>query len=314
MRRFIGKAIIITSLLICAVVFLGYKYAMRNLRSFVSSFSKESFDAEVSIDHIGFGFPLFLELRNVEIGDSFEVRSVQVYPNPASFLLRDKVIVSVVRLVDPVLRIKAEKDRQPGIPDFLKRKTARETSTSSSPSLPRFYFSRVEVQNGILMYDGNEGSSLEFVKLGGVAESPGLYFSKDSAFQFFLTGFFKNKKSDFLSPLEVKGRVAADNTVKARLRLSDVKLKGLEPLYSRYLSHVAEEGAIDLKSNIRISKRDLMADCALKGKDIVLKEGLAQNIDVPLVAGFILFFNFRNRVVKLKNIRGNFLNIIPGQR
>ncbi|MFC1666879.1 hypothetical protein ACFL0P_03305 [Candidatus Omnitrophota bacterium] len=310
MRHFFGKNILIVILLICGLVVFGYNYAAQNLKSFLSAILEENFDTELSIGHIGLGFPLCLELKDVEIKDSVNIRTVRIYPNPASFLLKNKIIVSMVKIIEPVVRIKSERGKELPVPNFLKKRNVR---ISSNISAPDFYFSKIHIENGSLIYSNNKENMLEFVKIRGTVGSSGLYFSKDNSFRFSTAGFLKNKDSDFLSPLKIKGYVEVDDTIKARLQANNIKLDALGPIYMEYLDHMLDQGEIELESDIRISKRNLIAKCSLKVEDALFKKELDRKMNPPLVASFILFFNFRNKIVKLKNIQSNFFKFISGQ-
>ena len=295
--------------LVCFSLFFGYHYAAKNLTSFISAFLNENFDTKISIKKAGVGFPLCLELKDVKIGEAINIKSVQVYPDPRSFLLKNRAIVSTVKIVNPVVEIKKERAASSYIPDFLNRREKKDSSVISEPG---FYFSKIQIENGSLIYKAGE-DIIEFVDIKGNIENPGIFFSRENPCQFTATGFLKNKDSAFLSPLRIDGFVEASSAIKARIELSGIRLDGLGPLYGKYLSQLIEEASFDFKSDIQFSKKNLLARCFLEGKDIVLKKGEGQRLDRAIEASFILLVNFRNNLVKVKNLQGNFLKVILGR-
>ena len=54
------------------------------------------------------------------------------------------------------------------------------------------------------------------------------------------------------------------------------------------MSSVVKEGRVDIKSEIHISKYDLKASCFLKCDDISLKNDVAEKINIPFEASFVL--------------------------
>ncbi len=301
-------AVFITTLA-CFSLFFGYRYVTKNLTSFISTFLNKNLDTKILIKKAGIGFPLCLELKGVEIGEAINIKSVQVYPDPRGFLLKNRAIVSTVKIVNPVLEIKKERKPRSCIPDFLNR---REKKYASGISEPKFYFSKIRIQNGSLIYETGE-DIIEFVDIKGNIENPGIFFSREGPCQFAATGFLKNKDSGFLSPLRMDGFVEAGSAIKARVELSGIGLDRLGPLHGKYLSQLIEEASFDFKSDIQISKKNLLARCFLEGEDIVLKKGEGQRLDTAIEASFILLVNFRNNLVKVKNLQGNLLKVIFGR-
>ena len=295
--------------LVCSSFFFGYHYITKNLTSFINTFLNKNLDAKISIKKAGVGFPLCLELKDVEIGEAINIKSVKVYPDPRGFLLKNRAIVSTIKIVNPVIEIKKEKGFRSYIPDFLNR---REKKYTSGISEPKFYFSKIRIQNGSLIYKVGE-DIIEFVDIKGNIENPGIFFSREGPCQFAATGFLKNKDSGFLSPLRMDGFIEADSAVKARIELSGIRLDGLGPLYGKYLSQLIEEASFDFKSDIQISEKNLLARCFLEGEDIVLKKDEGQRLDTAVEASFILLVNFRNNLVKVKNLQGNLLRVIFGR-
>lgn len=301
MKHFLKKSVpIVIVLLISGLVFLGYSYVARNLKSFISGFTEENFGSQISISRISLRLPLCLELKNVKLGNSVDISSVRIYPSPASFLAGNRFIVSKVKIIDPVVRIKNGGS-------ILKQKERRIFSKNLAAT---FFFSTIDIQNGTLVYERGKEDMLEFVRIKGTLESPGIYFSKGSNIRFVAKGFLKNKDSDFLSPLRISGHVEPDNVAKARLQASDIKLDTLGSIYTRYLSRRIKDGRVNLESDIQISKNNLIAECSLEGEDIVVKETTEQEINAPFVANFILLINFKGNLVKIKRLHGNFLKLI----
>ncbi|MBU4422120.1 hypothetical protein KKB41_04190 [Patescibacteria group bacterium] len=288
--------------------FFGYNYATGRLERFISKFSQENFDANISVGSVGIGLPFCLELKDVRIDDSISVKKVCIYPNPTSFLLKGKLIVSSVKIIDPFVRIKQKSAKSPMIPDFLKKK-----EKSSGSHALGFYFSDIRVKNGALIYDRESKGILEFVKINGKIKGSAGCFSKDNVFEFAGIGFLKNKDSDFLSPLKIDGFFGSDGIVKTKLQAFDLKLETFGSISGRYLSRLVKEGRVDLKSDVEISKKRMVARCLIEGDSIVLKKKPEEKIDTPIVASFILLVNFKSKLVKIKNLEGNFLRVILGR-
>ncbi len=254
---------VVVILLISGLGFLGYIHATENLKLFISGLLEENFDAGVSIGYIGLGFPICLELKDVKINDSVDISRMRIYPNPASFLLKNSF---------------------------------------------DFYCTKILIHG-----DKGEGSRLEFAKVKGSLRGPGVYFSKDDIFQFAARGFIKNRGTDFLSPLKIKGHLDPRDIIKARLYASDIKLDTLGSIYDKYLRRGMQGCRVDLESDLEVSRNSLAARCSLKGKDIVLKKDSGQDIDMPVAASFILLINFKNNLVKIKDLQSNFLELVINQ-
>jgi hypothetical protein len=218
--------------------------------------------------------------------------------------LKNNFLISKVKIINPVIRLKKAETGQPIFQDFLNN-----SGNLSNVPLPKLYFSNVHIHNGALMYDNGSGSTLEFTGIKGDIQDPSAYFLKGDPLRFAATGFLKNKDSDFLSPLIIDSVIKLEGDIKARLQLRDVKIDTLGFFYVKYLSNFIKEGRVDLKSDIKISKKYLTAKCFVEGEDIVKKKS-DKKIDTPLAASFILFVNFRNNLVKIKNLRGNFLKTV----
>lgn len=312
LRKIISVFII---LLLSVAVIFGYNYAKKNLESLVSVFLKDNFNVTASVGSMKIGFPLCVELRDVKIGDSVDIKKVRIYPNPAPFLLKKNFIVSSVKIVEPVIKIKrGKREGSLSIPDFLKKIEQGVSSDKGSAPLSNFYFSRMHVQDGTLIYEEGRENALEFINIRGNIQNAGIFSPKGGVCQFAATGFLKNKDSDFLSPLGVTGFVKSDNLIKIKAQIDDVKVGTFGSIYAKYLSNLIQEGSVDCKSDIHLSNKNLIAKCFLEGQDIVLKKDQGQKLDAPVLASFILLVNFKSSLVKIKNLEGNFLDIILGRK
>lgn len=297
MKHIIKKTIpILVILIICGLLFLGYNYALENLKTSLSKFSEENLNIRFSVGDISFGFPLFLELNDVKINDSIDIANVRFYPNLASYFFKDKLVFSGVTILRP--RIKIGK----GDAEWFDR--------FSEIKAPGVYFSRIDIHDGTLVYD-NEGTQLiEIVKIKGSLKGPGFHFSKASTYSFGIVGFYKNKNTEFLSPLRIRGTIGMDKIVRAELECQDIKIDNFGFLYDKFMSSVVKEGRVDIKSEIRISKYDLKASCFLKCDDISLKNDVAEKINIPFEASFVLLVNFAKRKMTFSNIKSNLFSII----
>lgn len=301
MRQYFGKvALIITVLLLAAVIFFGYTYAMKNLESFLLKTSRENFAAELSIGKISIRFPLCLELRDIRINDSADIKSMQIYPSPASFLLKKAFIISMIKFTDPVIKIDKGRGRGAGISNL---NDAIEKITAPEISAMDVYIRRLYIHNGTLIFTAGKNNTFEFIRIKGIIESPGFYFSKNKDYLFRLAGFLKNRESDFLSPSMITGRIREDRVIDAEFRTSDVKINTLGDIYTKYLERFAGEGRLNFDSHMQISKSDMKMKCSFVGGDV----------HAPLRASFFLLFNFKNNIVKIENIEGNLFNLILDQ-
>ena len=294
-------AAILIIVAIAGTIFFGYTYAKKNIGSAVSRFSEDSLDSRFTIGSIGFGFPLCLDLRDIKFNDTLHIPHIRIYPNPASFFLRKNIIISRVNIVDPVLNIGDIKNLRLGIGGSLLGKI----------SLPGVLLSKIRIKNGTLIYKDFKGKDLEFVKIRGDVDSPGLYLSKASTFRFALAGFFKGK--NLLAPLKIDGYFGSDEIIKAKLSVKNVDIEDLGPIYKKYLSRRFQDGKISLESDVEVLSNTLIAKCYLKAEDGVIKNDPVRKIDAPLVASFILLINFNTKAIKLKRLQGNFFDIIFGK-
>lgn len=311
MRKSFKKSIaFIVVIFISASLFFGYNYVINKLERSFSRFAEENLGVTLSIGYILVRFPLCLELRDIKIDDTIEVPKVRVYPNPAPFLLKDIFTVSQVKIIDPVVRIKKGARVAFSPPRFLNKEA--KGALSGFPAA-NFYFSKISIQNGTLIYEGSKGPDIELVRIKGGIERPRLHFGKEGIFHFTAVGFLKNKSSEFLSPLRLSGYMGYNNVIRAEFKANDIKIEALGPIYSLYLSEFMEDGRIDFGSDIQVSGTHLLARCSLEGEDIALRKGAEQKVDAPFMANFILLFNFKSGIVKVKNLQGNFFNLILGR-
>lgn len=301
--------VVIFILSICAGIFFGYSYVTKNMHVFASRFLEENLSAKISVGGVAITFPLCIELKDIDIEDSLHIRSAKLYPNLASFFSEKKVVVSTLKIIDPVIRITGDKKARFIIPDFLKD---RKSHAGSNDSKLNFYFSKIRIKNGTVLY-GKEGNILEVVDIKGVIENPIIFSSGKDMCRFAATGSLKNRDSDFLSPLSINGCVEHDATIKAKVHISDVRFPTFGRLYEKYMYRFIKDGKVDLESDIRISKKSLMAKCFLQGKDVVLRNAEEKKLDIPVVASFIVFANFKSSLLKIKNLEGNFLKAILGK-
>src|SRR3989338_140066 len=298
MRQYLDKiALIITVILVAGVIFFGYTYAMKNLESFLLKTSRENFAAELSIGKIGFGFPFCLELRDVRINDSIDIKSIQAYPSPTSFFLKKAFIISMVKLVDPVIKI--DKGHGGGAGIFNLSDEIQKITAPGASALD-VYIRKAYIQNGTLIFTSRDDNTFEFIRIKGIIESPGFYFSQNKDYVFKLAGFLKNKESDFLSPSMITGRIRQDKVIDVEFRTSDVKINTLGPIYTKYLERFVEESRANFDSHIQISGSDMKMKCSFVGGDV----------NMPLRTSFLLLVNFKNNIVKIENIEGNILNLI----
>lgn len=292
--------------LIIGLVFLGYTYTARNLKSFVTGALEKSFGAKLSIAHMRISFPLCLELKDVKINDTVSISKVYIYPSPASAFLKKTFIFSSVKALEPVVKIK--KGRYESFAGFrqFKSDTAKPLLNDSKTV---FFVSRIDVENAAVIYEDEGESGIEIVKINASLESPYVYLMAGRLLNFNASGFIKNKDSKVLSPVSVKGRVKGDYTVKAKLKVQDVGIAALGPVYEKYLKQKIERGSLDFTGSIVVSKNALKADCFCRINDIILKDA-ASKLSMPLIASFILGFDFKDKAIKIDNLQTNLLSLL----
>lgn len=309
MLRHIFKksAFIIVILCTSALIFLAYRFWTSNIKARLLQLSKEALNTEVFIGQAYLRFPACLELKDIKVSNSIDIPSVRIYPSHTSFFIKNKLVISRISVINPVIRIKKEDAAKWSVADFSKIKAQDQVRDFLLPGLS---LSRIYLHDGTVMYDKGGDNELEFIGIKGDIESPGFYFSKDNAVNFAMSGFLKNKETDFLSPVKISGRAAADSTIKVRLEIDDIKIATLGATYDKFLSRVIREGRFDLDSDIQISKTSLTAKCLLEGEDIIFKKGLDKEMESSLLASFVLFLSFKNKLLKFKNIQGNLFKLI----
>ncbi|MBU1148350.1 MAG: hypothetical protein KKD11_08375 [Candidatus Omnitrophica bacterium] len=276
---------ILALLLAVASLVVSYHYTTEHLGLFVARFLEENFEETISVASVGIGLPLCLELRDVKVNDSIDIRNIRLYPNPKSFLMKKDFIVSKVKVIDPVVRIKKKGRKGFQAPDFLKKGKSLGSLKGSNSNI---LFSKIYIKNGTLIYEYKEGQNFQLVKIKGRVNSQSLCCPGKSIFEFDASGFFKNKDSDSLAPLSLTGIAGSDDAINARLQVSDIKLA----------SRLIKDLNVDFKSDIEISKNTLTARCFVEGENM------------PATGSFILLVNFKNNLIKIKNLQGNFLKHI----
>lgn len=307
MKYLIKKTVYLSIIvLIIGLVFLGYTYTARNLKSFVVSTLEDSFGAKLSISHMKISFPLCLELKGVKINDIVKISKVCIYPSPETVFFKKVFIFSGIKIIEPVVSIKKGEDY-----NFAGFKALKEDTKRASSKDPKaiFYVSRIDVENGVFVYDPGNENKVELVKISGSLKGPYVYFAGNKPFTFKTTGFIKNRNSDVLSPLRISGLIARESVVKAKLQVQDVALETLGEVYQKYLKGKVTGGSFDLDSKILVLKNNLKADCFCRINDIILKDA-AKNIPAPLMASFIFGFDFKNNIVKINNLQTNLLSLL----
>jgi len=307
MKPLFKKTIYLSAIfIIIGLIFLGYTYTARNLKSFVTEELEKSFGAELSIAHMRMSFPLCLQLKGVKINDAITIAKVYIYPSPASAFLKKTFIFSSIKVLEPVIRIKkGQYESFSGFRQF-KNDTAKPPLKDSKTV---FYVSRIDVENATVIYEDEDGSEIELVRINANLKSPYVYLIAGRLLNFNVSGFIKNKDSETFSPVRIIGWIKGDYTVKAKLKAQDVELAALGPVYEKYLKQKVEKGSLNFTSKILVSKNDLKADCFCRINDIMLK-GAAEKLSTPLIASFILGFDFKDKAVKIENLQTNLLSLL----
>lgn len=297
--------ILIAGLIAGAGIF-AYTYTARNLKSFVTVALEKSFGAKLTIAHMRISFPLCLELKGVKINDTVSISKVYIYPSPASAFFKKTFIFSSVKVLEPVVKIK--KGRYESFAGFrqFKSGTARPLLNDSKIV---FFVSRIDVENAAVIYEDEGESGIEIVKINASLKSPYVYLMAGRLLNFSVSGFIKNRDSGILSPLHLTGWIKGDYTVKAKLKAQDVGMAALGPVYEKYLKQKVEKGSLDFTSRVLVSKNDLKADCFCRINDIILK-GAASKLSMPLIASFILGFDFKDKAIKIDNLQTNLLSFL----
>lgn len=308
MRYFLKKTIFVAIiLLILGVAIFIYNYTANNFKTFIVKTLENNLKSRISIGRIQLGFPLHVELRDVKINSSIDIKNVDIYPNTASLLSKNKFIVEYIKIVEPVIRIKNKEEAILKLSDIFK---TEDKTTSGQDAGPVFSFSKISFEKGALIYAFGNDAAIECCRIKGVLEGPGPYFSNSRKFTFKVIGFFKNQYSDFLSPFEILGWTDKDGMVKIKLKADKVDCESLGPIYAKYLKNNIERAKFGLLSNISILNDKLDAECYLKGEDIVFKKSQINNKKEPLIMSFILGVNFKERSIKINNLESNFLSVL----
>ena len=295
----------VISIIALGLVF-GYNYAARNLKSFVVNTLENSFGAKLSIAHMRVSFPLCLELKGVKINDTISVSKVYVYPSPESAFLKKTFIFSSIKLVDPVVKIKSGENYSFANIQALKNNRSQAHLKDSKTV---FYISRINIENGTFVYVPGNKNKVEVVRINGNIKSPPIYLLAGRPFSFELAGSIKNQNSDVLSPLRIEGLITRDFIMKAKLQAQDVALETFGDLHEKYLKGRIAKGKLNLDSKILVSKNDLKADCFCRINDIILKDAV-QKLSMPLIASFILGFDFKDKEIRIENLQTNLLSLL----
>lgn len=307
MKPFFRKTIYLAVIFIIALgLVFGYNYAAWNLKSFVVKTLENNFGAKLSIAHMRMSFPLCLQLKGVKINDAITIAKVYVYPSPESVFLKKTFIFSNIKIAGLVIKIKKGENDDFSYLKALKNETL-ESASKDSKTL--FYVSRIDIENGAFTYDSGNGNEIELVKINGNFKGPYAYLTGSKPFSFKIESFIKNQRSDTLSPLRISGLITKEFIIKAKLQVQDVTLGTFGELYYKYLEAKVIGGSLDLDSKIIISKNNMKADCFCRINDIILK-GAAQKISMPLIASFILGFDFKDKAVKVDNLQTNLLSLL----
>ncbi len=297
---------IVVIFLIAGFLVLGYNYTAANLKSFVVNMLEDNFGTKLSIAHMRISFPLCLELKDVKINDTISISKVYIYPSLESVFLKKPYILSSIRIVEPVVKMSRIENDNFAHMVYLKNITFKNISKDSKAL---FYVSRIDVQNGTFIYDLGNKNRLEVVKINLNLKGPYIYLPGAKSFNFKAAGFVKNQNSEALSPISAGGLITQDFTIKAKLRAQDVALETLGDIYNKYLKKKVVNGNLDLETKIFVSKKDVKADCMCRVNDIILK-GANQKIAAPLIASFILGFDFKEKALRINNLQTNLFSLL----
>jgi len=292
-------------IIVLGLVF-GYNYAAGNLKSFVVKTLENSFGAKLSIAHMRMSFPLCLQLKGVKINDAITIAKVYVYPSPEAVFLKKTFIFSSIKITGLAIKIKKGEN---GDFSYLKTLKNETLENASKDSKTLFYVSRIDIENGAFTYDSGNGNKIELVKINGNFKCPYAYLAGSKPFSFKIESFIKNQNLDTLSSLRISGLITKEFVIKAKLQAQDVALENLGELYNKYLETKIVGGNLNLDSKIIISKNNMKADCFCRINDMILK-GAAQKISMPLIASFILGFDFKDKAVKVDNLQTNLLSLL----
>jgi hypothetical protein len=309
MKPLFKKIIYIAAIfLIIGLISLAYTYTAGNLKSFVVKTLENSFGAKLSIAHMRISFPLCLELKGVKINDTVTVSKVYIYPSPEVIFLKKPFIVSKVRIVEPVVRLKDGGYNFSGFTTLTNG--AQGPSHRGSKAL--FYVSRIEIEKGSLIYGSESAERIEVVNINGQLKGPYVYFASTKPFNFEVSGFIKDNFSGILSPLRLEGLISGVSgmpVIKAKLQANDVALGSLGKIYQNYLEDKVTGGSLNLDTKILISEGDLKADCFCRINDVILN-GAAGKLSMPLLASFILGFDFKDKSIKIDNLQTNLFSLL----
>ncbi|MFH1783260.1 MAG: hypothetical protein ABH848_06565 [Candidatus Omnitrophota bacterium] len=306
MKIFFRKIIpVLLVLILSGMVFFGHQGTTRHIKNLLSEFSKKKFNTELYIGYINIRPPLYFELNNVKIGDIANIRSIRIQPNLTAFLVNRKDIGVKVSVIEPKIVVKKENTKQVTISDFIESK---KEEFLTDYSFLTCYFSSISVQKGTFIYDDDTSDPITLVNIRGNLRGPKFHFGRPNVFNFNFLGFLKNKDSNLTSPLRLAGVAKSTKDIKAEFFASDIDV-GIFPFYAKYINQMIKGATLDFRSDIQIVENDLVADCFIKAKDIILKEGTQISAEPPFIATFLLFSNLKNKAFKIKELQGNLLSL-----
>jgi hypothetical protein len=301
MRRVLKKfSFTILIVLLSGAIFWGHSYFTRSFRSFILTSLKNVFKTEdVYVGYAGLGIPLNLELRDIKIKNAITIQRVNIYPNPATMLFKNKIIATSIKITGPVVNYNEIK------------KEPFYTNTGEKINLS-FCFSKIIVENGRFFYALDDGKLIDCCRIKCILEGPGIYFTNANTFVFKAMGFLKNHGTNFLSPFQANGVVTKKGIAKIKLRATDVDCESLGPIYTRYLKGIVTKARVDFYSNMLLSSRGLNAKCYLKSEKSSFAGEQLLKITEPLAVSFILGVDFTRNIVKIRSLHTNLLNIFSG--
>lgn len=297
----IKKTIFLLSIaLVSCAIYFSYTYFTNALNRFVVKTLEKSIHAQVSVGKIKLAFPLHLELKDIKINNAINIKGINIYLSPGSFLIKNRLAISHIRVIEPFVKIERGNHV---FDDFYSK--AQTLSPGSPKLLP--YFSRITIEDGTLIYDAGDAMQVECIHIHGTLETTSLYFAKDKPYIFEARGFLKNQNSDFLASFQIQGWAAQDRSLKLKLKADKINLESLGPIYVKYLKGIVSEGRVDFFSDVSILDNNLTAECSLTSRDLVFTKADIFKLKEPLQLNFMLFVDLDKHSVKISNLHGNLL-------
>ncbi len=285
-------------LTVIAGSFYAYTHVTNNLKTIISKSGSKNTGSDFSIGKTGLSFPLCLELKNVKYKNLITAPSVKIYPNLISLFLKDKLLISAVKISDPVIDINKKDVTNFNLIAFIKK-------IEDLIPYKFVYFSSIYMKNCIFSFSKNDRQLFEFVDIEGVVKGPKLYFPRDRKFDFSARGYLKNPESDILSPVSMGGKITLDKKVKGDLLIDDIKISAVDQFYeSRFISLI-KEASVDFHSDFMITENFIKATCAVIGNDVVLEKAPDTKKETPLAISMVLLYSFKSKILKIKDLKGN---------